>query len=130
MIWEEVAIVPAGLLRCSLIVTDHIGYICLFQVIMKRLRASIRSHRKLSTNHERRKKCALSSSQAKPSAPAGKELALAIMSRNWFHWPYKRADSGLLCNFGPRTLGIFLTVKWNNFIYVFLHCLCGFHGIK
>ncbi|EGV94598.1 adenine DNA glycosylase isoform X2 [Cricetulus griseus] len=39
---------------------------------MKRLRASIRSHRKLSTNHERRKKCALSSSQAKPSAPAGR----------------------------------------------------------
>ncbi|CAH6790722.1 Mutyh [Phodopus roborovskii] len=38
---------------------------------MKKLRRSIRSHRKQSVNLERRGKCALSSSQAKPSAPAG-----------------------------------------------------------
>lgn len=41
---------------------------------MKKLRASVRSHKKLPANPERRGKCALSSSQAKPSAPDGKEL--------------------------------------------------------
>ncbi|XP_036033232.1 adenine DNA glycosylase isoform X3 [Onychomys torridus] len=38
---------------------------------MKKLRASVRSHRKPLANHQRRRKCALSSSQATPSAPDG-----------------------------------------------------------
>ncbi|XP_028745587.1 adenine DNA glycosylase isoform X3 [Peromyscus leucopus] len=38
---------------------------------MKKLRASVRSHRKPLANHERRRKCALSSSQATPSASDG-----------------------------------------------------------
>ncbi|CAO2588612.1 Adenine DNA glycosylase [Lemmus lemmus] len=41
-------------------------------VIMKKLRVSVRSHRKQPANPERRGKCALSSSQAKPSAPDGR----------------------------------------------------------
>lgn len=53
---------------------DHIGYICLFQVIMKKLRASVRNPKKQPANHKRRGKCALSSSQAKPSASDGKWL--------------------------------------------------------
>ncbi|KAL6093879.1 hypothetical protein STEG23_017439 [Scotinomys teguina] len=40
-------------------------------VIMKKLRASVRSHRKQLANHERRGKCALTRSQATPSAPDG-----------------------------------------------------------
>ncbi|XP_012970297.1 adenine DNA glycosylase [Mesocricetus auratus] len=39
---------------------------------MKRLRASMRSHRKQSANHEKREKCTCSSSQAGTSAPAGR----------------------------------------------------------
>lgn len=41
------------------------------KVIMKKLRASVRSHRKQPANPKKRGKCALSSSQAKPSAPDG-----------------------------------------------------------
>lgn len=42
------------------------------KVIMKKLRVSVRSHKKQPANPERRGKCALSSSQAKPSAPDGR----------------------------------------------------------
>lgn len=38
---------------------------------MKKLRASVRSHKKQPANHKRRGKCALSSSQAKPSGLDG-----------------------------------------------------------
>lgn len=57
---------------------------------MKKSRAAMRSCcRKQASSKEGRKKHAPSSSQAKPSAPDGKELGPSQRFRGWLHWPQR-----------------------------------------
>lgn len=63
---------------------------------MKKLRASVRSHKKQPANHKRREKCTLSSSQAKPSGLDGlakqKREALLQASVSPYHLFSDTAD--------------------------------------
>lgn len=55
--------------------TNNFGWVFLFQAIMRKLRAAVGSNLgKQAASQERREKRAPNNSQAKPSAPKGKEL--------------------------------------------------------